>query len=178
MSKTKKAGIILILLGIGLPLISLPFASKYDPRSDLIGNIQEMEIVIEKSKALKYGEPRKDIVAAVKKLLNQSFSEGDNKEIENIPDVLVRFYIWKAENTLRDQGFPEEDIRGGLKGYVEELRAAGKIKKAKVIERILKDEETVLITYVIPYKYFFASGIILVLTGIGLIVLSKEAVKK
>ena len=46
MSKAKKIGIVLILIGICLPIVSLGFASNYYPRLGLIRNIQMMEIVL------------------------------------------------------------------------------------------------------------------------------------
>jgi uncharacterized membrane protein len=46
MSKAKKIGIVLILVGICLPVISLGFASGYYPTRGLIGNIQSMEIIL------------------------------------------------------------------------------------------------------------------------------------
>lgn len=48
MSTTKKIGIILILIGICLPISLLGFASGYHSRVGIIGNIQDMEIVIRK----------------------------------------------------------------------------------------------------------------------------------
>lgn len=49
MSKGRKIGIILILFGLSLPLISLGFVSNYVPRAPLILNIQFMEIVFQEA---------------------------------------------------------------------------------------------------------------------------------
>jgi hypothetical protein len=46
MSKVKKIGIVLILVGICLPVITLGFTSGYSRNAGLIGNIQRMEIVL------------------------------------------------------------------------------------------------------------------------------------
>lgn len=42
----KKVGILLILIGLCIPIISLGFVSKYHPRRGLIGNLTKMELVI------------------------------------------------------------------------------------------------------------------------------------
>lgn len=64
MSKAKKIGILLILIGICLPIISLAFASPYHyhPRRGLISNIQTMKIILRKEKQgkpLTYVEAKK-----------------------------------------------------------------------------------------------------------------------
>jgi hypothetical protein len=51
MSKAGKIGIVLILVGAGLPLLSLFFVSNYDPETSLSENFQETEIVISERSA-------------------------------------------------------------------------------------------------------------------------------
>jgi len=46
MSKNQKIGVILVLVGIGLPLVLFPFASKYNPKRGLLGSIGRMKIVL------------------------------------------------------------------------------------------------------------------------------------
>lgn len=53
MSKIKKVGVILIIIGICLPIIFLAFASPYYPNVGLIYNIQTMKIVLREERFTK-----------------------------------------------------------------------------------------------------------------------------
>ena len=48
MSTFKKIGVVLILIGFGLSLVSLKFVSNYDSRKGIIENIKDMEVVVQK----------------------------------------------------------------------------------------------------------------------------------
>ena len=156
MSKLKKIGIILILFGIGLPLILLAFATPlYVPQRGLIRNIQTMEIVIRESKVIDIGQLR----AA-------GFTD---KEIREAKDDLKEGDIITGFKPLREykddlKAEPQKDFKvleGGLKKDIfDTLDPLSKtIEKEKIA---------------IPYRYVFATGIILVFTGIGVIVLSNN----
>jgi hypothetical protein len=49
-SARMKFGILLILIGMCLPIISIAFTNRYIPRFGLITNIQRMEIVLRKER--------------------------------------------------------------------------------------------------------------------------------
>lgn len=113
MRKCKKIGVILILIGLCLPTVTLPFISEFYPlpnvclTSNFFRNMGNMEIVL---------RPKQ---------------RTNSKDIPTIPSVLS----------------PTEK-------KLEEIPYKPKIA--------------------IPYRYIFALGAILVFTGIGAIVLSRD----
>lgn len=141
MSKLKKIGIILILFGIGLPLILLAFATPgYITKLGLILNIQTMEIVI-----------RENIAVDIGQLKEAGFTEQE------------------IQSHLKETGFSDREIKEAKIGDMfKEMQEENII--TDIFSHLSKTIEKEKIA--IPYRYVFATGIISVLTGIGIIILS------
>jgi len=54
MEKEKKAGIILIVIGICIPLLSLPFVTGYEQRKGFVGNLYDTGIPLQRVDAEKH----------------------------------------------------------------------------------------------------------------------------
>jgi hypothetical protein len=146
MTSKRTAGIILILLGMGLPLGVLPFTSAYDIKDSLFGNV----------------------------LRNALSGEVIFREsvIEMVPDRDEQLFSELQEYTrtqLGPEGTPGEQI---VERFYEE-RYRGKMPK---MEFRLKLEKKKVVTHKgridIPYKYIVIFSLLVFFTGAGLIVFS------
>jgi hypothetical protein len=61
-----KCGIILILIGMCLPIVSIGFSSKYIPQFGIIRNIQRMEIVLRAEEKLIFSDEPSDLFSKSK----------------------------------------------------------------------------------------------------------------
>jgi hypothetical protein len=152
MTRKRTAGIILILLGMGLPLGVLPFTSAYDIKDTLFGNL----------------------------LRNALSGEVIFREsvIEMVPDRDEKLFSDLQEYTRTQLG-PEGTPGGEIVERFYEERYRGKMPK---MEFRLKLEKKKVVTRKsridIPYKYIVIVSLLVFFIGAGLVVLSIIRKKK
>ena len=152
MSKAKKIGVILILVGICLPLVSLGFVSNYHPSLGIIENIQGMKIVLRHE--------------------TDKLSVGTNEFGYSKRD---------AYNELRRRGYSDEEIINTIKAKKPSSTLKKEEEDPIEGGRIIKEENTysledfkIIPEKAIAYKYIFVLSVFLVFTGIVIIVLSSN----
>lgn len=141
-------GFLLIIVGIGMPILSLPLSSTYDNEDRLIWNIARSFIA---------GEI----------ILRESI-------IELIPDKDENLYEEFTDYKAIHPGFqnlPENELIDNF--YNEHYK-----DKMYKMELILKLTKQKVVTHkskiAIPCKYVFICSVFLMLTGIGVIILSRR----
>ncbi len=152
MNKRIKIGAVLIILGICILMVGLPFSSVYDKKENIMWNIMRSfvtgEIILRKS-VIEYVSDRDEH-------LYKEFIEYKTKhpEFQNLSEeeLINKFYY---EN-YRDKMYRMEFLL--------------KLTKQKAVMRQDK--------IAIPYRYVFASGVSLMLFGTGIIILSAMRRKK
>jgi hypothetical protein len=151
MSRGKKIGVVLILAGLCIPILSMLFAEGYDSRQDLIWNIQEMEIYVGKQTIpVKYemvGTVQYDPSSAEQFLRIEGDCKNDTQRLlkrVNIPNYDT-YALFPAD-------LPQAEMERALR-----------MKFPPKVER-----------YYSPVRNFFALGIFLAATGIGLVVCSPK----
>ena len=141
-------GFMLIIVGIGIPIISLPFSSTYESDDRLIWNIARSfitgEIILRESLI--------ELIPDRDENLYKEFThyKADHPESKNLP-----------ENELIDNFY---NVHYKDKMYKMELIL--KLTKQKVVTHKGK--------IAIPCKYIFVCSVFLMLAGIGVIILSKK----
>jgi hypothetical protein len=146
MNKRIKTGVVLIILGICILMVGLPFSSVYDKKENIMWNIMRSfvtgEIILRKG-VIEYVPDRDEH-------LYKEFTEYKSKhpEFENLSEeeLINKFYY---EN-YRDKMYRMEFLL--------------KLTKQKAVTRQDK--------IALPYRYVSASGVSLMLFGTGIIVLS------
>ena len=148
MNKKRIWGFMLIIVGIGMPLLSLPFSSAYDSEDRLIWNIARSFIT---------GEI----------ILRESLMELVPDRDENL---YKEFTNYKADHP-EFQNLPEDEL-------IDNFYNAHYKDKMYKMELILKLTKQKVVTHkskiAIPHKYVFICGVLLMLAGIGSIILSRR----
>lgn len=147
MSKRKILSIILIIAGIIIPLFTLPLSSEYYPKGSFFWNIMRNivtgEIVVRDSVF--------EIVPDRDESLYSEYSDYKMKhpEYKKLPEgkIIEKFY--------------QENYRNKMHGMEFRLR----LQKQKVVTHKSK--------IAISYRYIFIFGVVLVITGLGIIIISK-----
>ena len=152
MSKKKTLSIILIIAGIIIPLFMLPLSSEYYPKGsffwNIIRNVVTGEIIVRDSVF--------EVVTDRDENLYREFHAYKIKHPEYNPlpeeEIIERFY--------------QEHYRDKMHGM--ELRL--KLQKQRIVTHKSK--------VVIPYRYVFIFGVVLILTGTGILTISKIRSKR
>ena len=152
MRTRKTLSIILIIAGIFLPLAMLPLSSEYYKKDsffwNIIRNFVTGEIIVRDSVF--------DVVPDRDENLYREFNEYKIKhpEYRNLSeeDIIERFY--------------QENYRNEMHGMEFRL----KLQKQKVVTHESKK--------VISYRYIIITGVVLILTGTGIIIISKIRSKR
>ena len=152
MNKRKTLCIILIITGIIIPLFIVPLSSEYYPRGsffwNIIRNVVTGEIILRDSVF--------EVVPDRDEQLYEEFSEYKMTHQE---------YKTLSEENLIEK-FYQENYRDTMPGMEFRL----KLQKQRVVTHKSKVS--------IPYRYVFIFGVILILTGIGILTISKIRSKK
>jgi len=152
MNKRKSLSIILIIAGIIFPLFTLPISSEYYQKGsffwNIIRNVVTGEIIVRDSVF--------EVVPDRDEKLYGEFSEYKMTHPE---------YKTLSEEKLIEK-FYEEIYRNKMRGMEFRL----KLQKEKVVTHMSK--------IVIPYRYVFIFGVVLMLTGIGIPTISKIRSKR
>jgi hypothetical protein len=147
MSKRKTLSIILIIAGIIIPLFTLPLSSEYYPKGsffwNIIRNVVTGEIIVRDSVF--------EVVPDRDENLYREFSEYKITHPE--------YKTLSEENII--EKFYQENYRNKMHGMEFRL----KLQKQKVVTHKSK--------VVIPYRYVFIFGVVLIMTGIGILTISK-----
>ena len=152
MSKRKIFSVVLILAGILLPLSILPLSSEYYTEDsffwNIIRNIVTGEIILRDSVF--------EVVPDRDENLYREFSEYKmtHPEYKALPEekFIEKFY--------------QENYRNKMHGMEFKL----KLQKQKVVTHKSK--------VIIPYRYVFIFGVVLILTGTGILTISKIRSKR
>jgi hypothetical protein len=143
----RKALIIIIIAGIIIPLFTLPLSSEYYPKGsffwNIIRNVVTGEIIVRDSVF--------EVVPDRDEKLYGEFSEYKMKHPE---------YKTLSEEKIIEK-FYQENYRNKMRGMEFRL----KLQKKKVVTHKSK--------VVIPYRYVFIFGVVLILTGTGILTISK-----
>jgi hypothetical protein len=145
-------GVMLIIVGIGIPILSLPFSSTYDSEDRLIWNVARSfitgEIILRES--LIELIPDRDVN------LYKEFSDykANHPEFQNL-----------TENEVIDNFYNEH-----YKDKMYKMELVLKLTKQKVVTHKGK--------IAIPWKYIFICSVFLMLAGIGVIILSRKRSRK
>jgi hypothetical protein len=152
MSKRKALSIVLIIAGIIIPLFTLTLSSEYYPKGsffwNIIRNVVTGEIIARDSVF--------EVVPDRDEKLCREFSEYKMTHPE---------YKTLAEENIIEK-FYQENYRNKMHGMEFRL----KLQKQKVVTHKSK--------VVIPYRYVFIFGVVLILTGIGILTISKIRSKR
>ncbi|MCJ7481358.1 MAG: hypothetical protein MUO31_00160 [Thermodesulfovibrionales bacterium] len=145
-------GVMLIIVGIGIPILSLPFSSAYDSEDRLIWNIARSFITGE----IILRENLSELIPDRDENLYREFTgyKANHPEFQNLPD-----------NELIDNFYKEH-----YKDKMYKMELILKLTKQKVVTHKAK--------IAIPYKYLFICSIFLMLAGIGVIILSRKRSRK
>lgn len=152
MNKKKIWGFVLIFVGIGMPLLSLPFSSAYDSHDRLIWNMARSfitgEIILRESVI--------ELVPDRDENLYKEFTDykANHPEFQNLP-----------ENELIDNFYDEH-----YKDKMYKMEFLLKLTKQKVVTHKSK--------IAIPHKYVFICGVLLMLAGVIIIILSRKKTGK
>jgi len=142
----------LIIVGIGIPILSLPFSSTYDSEDRLIWNVARSfitgEIILRES--LIELIPDRDVN------LYKEFSDykANHPEFQNL-----------TENEVIDNFYNEH-----YKDKMYKMELVLKLTKQKVVTHKGK--------IAIPWKYIFICSVFLMLAGVGVIILSRKRSRK
>lgn len=147
MSKKKTFSIILIIFGIVIPLFTVPLSSEYYSKGNffwnIIRNVVTGEIIIRDSVF--------EVVPDREENLYREFNEYKMKypEYRNLSEdeIIEKFY--------------QENYRNKMHGMEFRL----KLQKQKVVTHKSK--------IAISYRYIFIFGVVLILTGTGILTISK-----
>jgi hypothetical protein len=145
-------GVMLIIVGIGIPILSLPFSSTYDSEDRLIWNVARSfitgEIILRES--LIELIPDRDVN------LYKEFSDykANHPEFQNL-----------TENEVIDNFYNEH-----YKDKMYKMELVLKLTKQKVVTHKGK--------IAIPWKYIFICSVFLMLAGVGVIILSRKRSRK
>jgi len=152
MNKKRIWGFMLIIVGIGMPLLSLPFSSAYDSEDRLIWNIARSFITGE----IILRESLMELVPDRDENLYKEFTDykTDHPEFQNLP-----------EDELIDNFYNEH-----YKNKMFKMDLLLKLTKQKVVTHKGK--------IAIPCKYIFICSVSLMLAGIGVILISKKGAKR
>ena len=146
MTGKRTAGIVLVLLGMGLPLGVLPFTSAYDVKDSLFENV----------------------------LRNALSGEVIFREsvIEVVPDRDEQLFGELQEYTRKHPG-PEETPAGEIVERFYEERYRGKMPKMEFMLKLEKKKVVTMQSRIdIPYKYIVFFSFLVFSAGTVLIVLS------
>jgi hypothetical protein len=148
LNKRKIWGFVLIIVGIGMPLLSLPFSSAYDSRDRLIWNIARSFVTGE----IILREGVFELVPDRDENLYKEFTDykANHPKFKDLP-----------ENEQIDNFYNEY-----YRGKMYEMELILKLTKQKVVTH--KSE------IAIPQRYIFICGFLLTLAGIGIIILSRR----
>jgi hypothetical protein len=146
MNKRIKIGAVLIILGICILMVGLPFSSVYDKKENIMWNIMRSFVtgeIIFRESVLEYVSDRDEH-------LYKEFTEYKSKhpEFQNLSEdeLIDKFYYEKYSDKMYRMEF------------------LLKLTKQKAVTRQDK--------IAIPYRYISASGVSLMLFGTGIIILS------
>ena len=152
MGKRKTLSIILIIAGIIIPSFTLPLSSEYYPKGsvfwNIIRNVVTGEIIIRDSVF--------EVVPDRDEKLYREFSEYTITHPE---------YKTLSEEKIIEK-FYQENYRNKMHGMEFRL----KLQKQKVVTHKSK--------VVIPYRYIFIFGVVLIMTGTGVLTISKIRSKR
>ncbi len=158
-----KPGLILILVGLFLPNILIPFASEYRPGGGLLQNIQEMKLVLWKERF-----PSFEPVAKKRSMLSELFEKYTYKEVPvKVGDVTYTFEFPDNMTESEREEVLDSKLEGTESDVIEALNAelAGK-------ERLRFRWEVRPV--VLQYRYPLVCGMVLVFLGAVFLVLSIE----
>lgn len=152
MSKRRFFVYLLILFGIFLPLASLPLSSQYDARDSFKWNIV---------RAVLTGEfiLREGVIEVV--------PDRDTSLYREFEDYISEHQTTKP---LSGEQMAERFYNDRYKGQMPQMEFRLKLDKKKVIihkKRIA-----------IPYMYVFVSGLLIIVTGAGILIFSKMRANK
>jgi hypothetical protein len=141
-------GFMLIIVGIGMPILSLPFSSTYDGEDRLMWNMARCfitgEIILKESQI--------EVIPDRDENLYKEFTDykADHPEFQNLP-----------EDELIDNFYNEH-----YKDKMYKMDLLLKLTKQKVVTHKGK--------IAIPCKYIFICSVFLMLAGIGVVISSRK----
>ena len=164
MSKAKKLGIIFVLVGIGLSLVSFFSASYYEPGAGLIYNIRSMAIILLEERSF----------VTEWKYMTAKEAEDYYKVYCSPRTTDIRLGPGKYISMPPSKHGPHE-IAVCIKGHKSTDISVEAIEKAIISgEKIRIAVTDILPPITISYRAILIICILLVFIGIGLIVLSRD----
>lgn len=152
MSKGNRIGAILILIGICIPLISFVFVEDYDPRLGFWGSVTATR---GQGIHIKLWKRQNESNLLEKYELHRQWE----KLLQN-PEFIS---LTSEDKTYVAKGFYRRKFK-------EENKDLPYISEEEFVEAVMP---SIYGDIVLPYKYSFALGIILILSGIGIFIWSK-----
>ena len=147
MNKRKALSIILIIAGIIIPLFTLPLSSEYYPKGSFVWNIIRSAVsgeIIIRDSVFEVVPDRDETLYREFQVYKKNHPEYQYLDEE---EIIEKFY--------------QENYRNKMHGMELKL----KLQKQKVVTRKRK--------VVIPYRYVLISGVVLLLTGTGILTIAK-----